>query len=105
MVGFLLQIFLQRGKGRVRAQRGKRRVPQGADGVLRGETQAEVVVVENIGDYRSEARAMQKAPDEKERLKAAELLGKRYGLFTDKLDVQAAERVVIVDDLGEKDGG
>ena len=40
MVGFLLQIFLQRGKGRVRAQRGKRRVPQGADGVLRGETQA-----------------------------------------------------------------
>ena len=37
--------------------------------------------------------------------KAAELLGKRYGLFTDKLDVQAAERVVIVDDLGEKDGG
>lgn len=68
-------------------------------GVMRGETQAEVVVVENIGDYRSEARAMQKAPDEKE------LLGKRYGLFTDKLDVQAAERVVIVDDLGEKDGG
>lgn len=74
-------------------------------GVMRGETQAEVVVVENIGDNRSEARAMQKAPDEKERLKAAELLGKRYGLFTDKLDVQAAERVVIVDDLGEKDGG
>ena len=74
-------------------------------GVMRGETQAEVVVVENTGDYRSEARAMQKAPDEKERLKAAELLGKRYGLFTDKLDVQAAERVVIVDDLGEKDGG
>lgn len=74
-------------------------------GVMRGQTQAEVVVVENIGDHRSEARAMQKAPDEKERLKAAELLGKRYGLFTDKLDVQAAERVVIVDDLGEKDGG
>lgn len=74
-------------------------------GVMRGETQAEVIVVENVGDYRSEARAVQKAPDEKERLKAAELLGKRYGLFTDKLDVQAAERVVIVDDLGEKDGG
>ena len=27
--------------------------------------------------------------DEKERLKAAELLGKRYGVFTDKVDVDA----------------
>lgn len=54
--------------------------------VLRGETQSEVVVVENIGDYMSQARNVQKAPDEKERLKAAELLGKRYGLYTDKID-------------------
>ena len=53
--------------------------------VLRGETQAEIVVVENIGDYMSEARTMQKAPDEKERLKAAELLGKRYGIFKEKV--------------------
>jgi phage terminase small subunit len=45
--------------------------------VLRGKTQSEVVVVENIGDFMSQARTMQKAPDEKERLKAAELLGKR----------------------------
>lgn len=54
--------------------------------VLRGKTQSEIVVVEGIGDGCSEARAMQKAPDEKERLKAAELLGKRYGLYTDKVD-------------------
>ena len=54
--------------------------------VLRGKTQSEIVVVEGIGDGCSEARAMQKAPDEKERLKAAELLGKRYGLYTDKID-------------------
>jgi phage terminase small subunit len=56
--------------------------------VLRGESQAEVVVVENIGDYMSEARTMQKAPDEKERLKAAELLGKRYGIFKDKVQAE-----------------
>ncbi len=54
--------------------------------VMRGESASEVVVVEGIGDGCSEARAMQKAPDEKERLKAAELLGKRYGLYTEKID-------------------
>lgn len=63
--------------------------------VLRGESQSEVVVVENIGDYTSEARLLQKAPDEKERLKAAELLGKRYNLFSDKMKVDVALPVVI----------
>lgn len=53
--------------------------------VLRGESQSEVVVVEGQGDGWSEAKLLQKAPDEKERLKAAELLGKRYGLYTDKV--------------------
>ena len=31
--------------------------------------------------------------------KAAELLGKRYGLFTDRVNVEGSARVVIVDDL------
>lgn len=56
--------------------------------VMRGRSRASVVVVENIGDYMSQAREMEKSPDEKERLKAAELLGKRYGLF-DKRDQSA----------------
>ena len=68
--------------------------------VLRGESEAEVVVVESIGDYMSEARTMKKNPDEKERLKAAELLGKRYGIFTDKTTIEV-EPVVIVNDLKE----
>lgn len=63
--------------------------------VMRGETESEVVVVENIGDFMSEARRVKKKPDEKERLKAGELLGKRYGLFTDKVDVDGAIPVVI----------
>lgn len=66
--------------------------------VLRGESQSEVVVVENIGDYMSEARRVQKAPDEKERLKAAELLGKRYSLFTEKMNVDVALPVVLSGD-------
>lgn len=68
--------------------------------VLRGETTSEIVVVEGMGDGMSEARRMDKAPDEKERLKAAELLGKRYGIFTDKTTLNV-EPVVIVNDLKE----
>ena len=63
--------------------------------VLRGETQSEIVVVEGVGEGCSEARRLQKFPDEKERLKAAELLGKRMGLFKDKLDVTANVPVII----------
>ena len=63
--------------------------------VLRGMSQSEIVVVENIGDFTSEARRIQKAPDEKERLKAAELLGKRYNLFSEKMKVDVALPVVI----------
>lgn len=66
--------------------------------VMRGESQSSIVVVENIGDFTSQAREMQKAPDEKERLKAAELLGKRYGLYTEKVDVGGAIPVVISGD-------
>ena len=54
--------------------------------VMRGESQSEVVVVEGIGEGCSEARRVIKQPDEKERLKAAELIGKRYKLFTDKVE-------------------
>ena len=59
--------------------------------VLRGESTAEVVVVEGLGDGCSEARRLKKSPDEKEKLKAAELLGKRYGLFKDKVEVSGIE--------------
>lgn len=39
----------------------------------------------------------------KERLKAAELIGKRYGMFKDGLNVGGAVPVVFVDDLGSDD--
>ena len=54
--------------------------------VLRGESTSQEIVVEGIGDGMSEARTM-----EKDRLKAAELLGKRYSLFTDKVEVSGLE--------------
>lgn len=71
--------------------------------VMRGESEAEIVVVEGTGDGASEARRMMKAPDEKERLKAAELLGKRYGLFREKLDVTGTAAVTIIDDMDDED--
>lgn len=55
--------------------------------VLRGESQGTEVVVEGKGDGFSEAREFQKKPSEKERMKAAELLGKRYGTFTERIKV------------------
>ena len=58
--------------------------------VLRGETQSEIVVFED-----GKAREFQKAPDERERLKAAELLGKRYGLYTEKIDAGVNSEVTI----------
>lgn len=63
--------------------------------VLRGESKSSVVVVEGTGDGYSEAKVMKKAPDEKERLKAAELIGKRYGLFKESVDLAGAVPVVI----------
>jgi len=69
--------------------------------VMRGESSAEIVVVTGDGDGYSSAERITKAPDEKERLKAAELLGKRYGLFTDKVNLEGGTKVVIVDDLDE----
>ena len=62
--------------------------------VLRGESESEEIVVESIGDFRSEARTMKKAPSEKDRLKAAELLGKRYGIYTEKVSMDVKPVVI-----------
>lgn len=70
--------------------------------VMRGKTKSEVVVNEFIGGGCSEARIVKKFPDEKERLKASELLGKAYGM-TNSLKVEADVGVTIVDDLGGED--
>ncbi len=68
--------------------------------VLRGESESEIVVVEATGDGCSEAKQIKKAPDEKERLRAAELIGKRYGLFKESVAI-STEPVVIENDLKE----
>ena len=69
--------------------------------VLRGESLSETVVVEGIGEGCSEARRLEKLPEEKERLKAAELLGKRYSLFTDKVEMDTDLDLNITIDYGD----
>ena len=73
--------------------------------VLRGETTAQEIVVEGTGDGCSKAKTMKKAPSEKERLRAAELLGKRYALFTDKVETDVDMDLNITIDYGEDDTG
>ena len=64
--------------------------------VLRGQSTSSVLARDEIGAE----RVIEKPPDEKERLKAAELLGKRYGLYTDKVDLDADAELHICIDYG-----
>lgn len=71
--------------------------------VMRGKSYSEVVVVEGVGEGRSRARTMEKGPDEKERLRAAELLGKAHCIFTEKVEQSVDMDLNIVIDYGEAD--
>lgn len=58
--------------------------------VLRGESVGEEIVTEFIGDGVSEAKTVNKHPSEKDKLRAAELLGKRFGMFKEKVEVNGS---------------
>ncbi|EIF2086670.1 terminase small subunit [Clostridium perfringens] len=62
--------------------------------VLRGEETEQVVVTENIGDFMSEAKVVDKELSAKDKIKAAELLGKRYRLFTYKIEADVNQTVI-----------
>lgn len=64
--------------------------------VMRGQSESSVLARDMTGAE----HAIEKPPDEKERLKAAELLGKRYGLYSEVVAIED-KRPVIVDDLGD----
>lgn len=71
--------------------------------VMRGQSRSAVVVIEGLGEGLSEARLINKTPDEKDRIKAAELLGKRYGAFTEKVDISGDMSLSIEVDYGTED--
>jgi len=70
--------------------------------VMREEVSEDVVVIEGEGDGCSGARIVRKKVSVRDRNKAAELIGKRLGMFTDKLDVNLPITVVIADDYGDE---
>ena len=65
--------------------------------VMRGKSLSSVLSL--AGDGYQEV--IEKEPDEKEKLKAAELLGKRFGMFKDNVDITSNGKTVIVDDIDE----
>lgn len=71
--------------------------------VLRGESQTTDIVLVGIGDGWQEVQEVEKKPREKDRLKAAELLGKRYGLYTDKVSADVDMSLDISIDYGDGD--
>ena len=65
--------------------------------IARGITEEEVVQFSQLGE---ELRTTRK-PTIKDRMKASELLGKRYRLFVDKAELEITEPITIIDDIGD----
>ena len=65
--------------------------------VLRGKSLSSVLARDELGAD----RVIEKPPDEKERLKAAELLGKAHMLFTDKVQQEVDMDLNITVDYGD----
>ena len=68
--------------------------------VLRGKSTSSVLARDEIGAE----RVIEKPPDEKERLKAAELLGKRYGLFKEAVDLEVKVSEKLADIMAQIGG-
>ena len=66
---------------------------------LRGEVLEEVVSTETV-EGMVKPVILKKQLSAKDRIKAAELLGKRYALFTEKVDLEGNVGVTIIDDIG-----
>jgi phage terminase small subunit len=67
--------------------------------IIRKQMTEEVIVVESVGDYMTEARKMDKEPSIKDIINAITTLGKMQGAFTDNVNLSGNVGVVIVDDI------
>lgn len=65
-----------------------REIQERLTAVLRGELSEEQVVIEGYGEGRSEARIIERAPQLKDVIKAAETLGKMQGAFDNNLQIE-----------------
>lgn len=63
--------------------------------VMRGEEQEQTLSLAGNGSQ----ELIPKETDVKDRIKAAELIGKRHSLFTDRIDIEGNVGAVIIDDI------
>lgn len=66
--------------------------------ILRDQETEEVIVVRSCGNFETEIEVVNKKISAKDKIKAAHLLGKRYKLFTDKVEADLKELVVFIND-------
>ena len=66
--------------------------------IIRKKMTEEVIVVESVGDFMSEARKMDKEPSIKDIINAITTLGKMQGLFSEKLKIDVTPVVIGGDD-------
>jgi phage terminase small subunit len=71
--------------------------------VVRGETTEDAIIVKGTGLGISQAETISKRVPARDTVKAAELLARRYGLLTDKIDMQVQGTITIdaSDDIQE----
>lgn len=63
---------------------------------LRGEAVEEIIVAESIKDGGSKTKVFRKRMAGRERVKAAELLGRMHGMFTERLVVSEEPPVIVL---------
>lgn len=71
--------------------------------VVKGKSKSSVVVIEGQSDGTTLAREMHKSPDEKEKLKASELLAKYYGLDKPKVEIEDSNIKIDITDSEENE--
>ena len=70
---------------------------------LRGEVEEEVVSTMSTMEGETKPVIIKKQISARDRIKAAVLIGRRYQLFTDKVNVEGNIGVTIIDDIGVED--
>lgn len=67
--------------------------------IIRQELEEEVIVIESVGDFATEAKKISKKPAIKDVISAVNTLGKMQGAFVDNVNLNGSVGVVIVDDI------
>ena len=70
--------------------------------IIRKQLTEEVIVVESVGDYMSEARKMDKEPSIKDIINAITTLGKMQGAFVEKVQQEVDMDLNITVDYGDE---